>query len=355
MIWWDRQLNVLHGCTRVSAECANCWAICEARRWSTSPKLLDAVRRRWAGTLNVDRSDWSGRLTFDRETLLSPLRRRQPTTYFVNAVSDTFHEAVLWTWLDELFAVMALCQQHTFILCTKRTNVCAGYVMSRYPLGIRVDEAPQWYQVVTRWLDEGAGGTIGKPQYDRLYDNICKVDIERPLPNVYLGYTAGLQVTFNARWSDMASLAALGWKVWLSAEPLLGPMDLTDAIHDLPTDGAKGRLCGVIAGGESGPKARPVHPHWARELRDQCQAYGVPFAWKQWGTWRPWRPGTHFLCECGYLDLLNDDRLAKHHDGDGCTRATMPVARFRHEPIRELLDSKLHFGLPWTLHGKGAK
>ena len=104
---------------------------------------------------------------------------------------------------------------------------------------------------------------------------------------VWLGFSAEDQRRFDERWPHMEPLAEAGWLTWLSAEPLLGPMNL----------GPAARLLGwVVAGGESGPGARPLHPDWARSLRDQCERPAVPFHFKQWGESRQ---GSDFHYEKG--------------------------------------------------------
>lgn len=130
--------------------------------------------------------------------------------------------------------------------------------------------------------------------------------VERPwpLPNVWLGVSVEDQPRADMRVHELRMTPAA--IRFISAEPLLGPLDLTrindvgtvaqDALrgirvqpnrHGEPIDGdqPRGRIDWVIAGGESGPGARPMHPGWARSLRDQCQVAGVPFLFKQWGEW----------------------------------------------------------------------
>jgi len=139
------------------------------------------------------------------------------------------------------------------------------------------------------------------------------------LPNVWPGTTAGLQATANLR---LPHLLALKEKyphlvIWLSAEPLLGQVDLSGHLH-CPKCGYTAHdaglwmdhhLCGlsssqhldwVIVGGESGGEARPMHPEWARKLRDDCQRHKTAFFFKQWGEWAP----------CNWA---NEDALAEHN------------------------------------------
>jgi protein gp37 len=97
------------------------------------------------------------------------------------------------------------------------------------------------------------------------------------MPNVWLGFSAEDQETFDRRWLYMKQLAERGWTVFASLEPLLGPIVLPD---DFLAFGARIQ---VIVGGESGPDARPMHPDWVRAIRMQCHTAGVPLFFKQWG------------------------------------------------------------------------
>jgi len=122
-----------------------------------------------------------------------------------------------------------------------------------------------------------------------------------PLPNVWLGTPVVNQEEADR---DIPKLLETPARVrFLSIEPMLGPINLGNAIDKDPShgrfgcvvpDGAQVARCimplsldWIIAGGESGPGARPAHPDWLRSLRDQCTAEGVPFLFKQWGEWLP--------------------------------------------------------------------
>jgi protein gp37 len=111
-----------------------------------------------------------------------------------------------------------------------------------------------------------------------------------PLPNVWLGTTAENQEQADKRIPHLLQCPAA--KRFVSVEPMLGQVELTKIIynnkaHDCLATSSH-RIDWVICGGESGPRARPMHPDWARSLRDQCKAASVPFFFKQWGAWKPW-------------------------------------------------------------------
>lgn len=225
--------------------------------------------------------------------LTEPLRRRKPTRYFVNSMSDLFHESVPDEWIDRVFAVMALCPQHTFQVLTKRSARMLAY-MTRGD-----DEHGDYFE---RLSDAAVA----------LTDSPCAAHVDSvdwPLPNVWLGVSTERQQEADARIPDL--LATPAAVRFVSAEPLLGPIDFTqlnwrdglrlDALqsytsvptetpghwlhepNDLPA------LDWIIVGGESGTNARPMHPDWPRSIRDQCVAAGTAFFFKQWGehAWTP--------------------------------------------------------------------
>lgn len=165
-------------------------------------------------------------LTLLPERLNDPIRRKKPTVYFVNSMSDLFHDRVPDEYIDKVFAVIEQTPQHTYQILTKR-----GARMARYFRDCKVP----------------ANAWLGVSVEDRKY-GVPRIDHLRKVP---------------------ASIR------FLSVEPLLadvGALDLTD-IH------------WVIVGGESGPKARPMKTEWADAVRLQCQEQGVAFFFKQWGGW----------------------------------------------------------------------
>ena len=174
-------------------------------------------------------------------------------------MSDLFHDSVPDDYIARVWAVMAMAPRHTFQVLTKR------HARMRSLLNGEAFRE----QVV--WAATG------------LSPYVTADDIDWPLPNVWLGVS-----TENQQWAEIRIPALLDTPAavrWISAEPLLGPIDLhTDPIEPgTPFWGS--RLDWVVTGGESGHGARPMHPHWARSLRDQCTTAGVPFYFKQWGEW----------------------------------------------------------------------
>jgi protein gp37 len=207
------------------------------------------------------------------------LTRERPRRIFVNSMSDLFHENVTDEMRDRIFAVMALCPQHIFQVLTKRPERMLKYLTTSSVL--RTDR-------LTKIVGLNFPiGTESKLQ-----------PIAWPLPNVWLGVSVENQAAADERIPLLLQTpAALRF---VSCEPMLGSVDLLRTprpgyMHDWLTGEyetvrehrSTPHLDWVIAGGESGPGARPMHPEWARALRDQCDEAGVPFFFKQWGEYLP--------------------------------------------------------------------
>jgi protein gp37 len=213
-------------------------------------------------------------------------------------MSDLFHEGIPDDWIDRVFAVMALAPHHTFQVLTKRSARMRAYLerltMNRLRDAVIAGDWPLTKHEADAWLDP-----IASEEHRALYRARLAL---LPLRNVWLGVSAEDQERADERIPDLLTTPAA--VRFISAEPLLGAIDLaslrlhtvqpglppqhrysalTGGTWDEPT----GLLNWVICGGESGKGARPMHPDWARSLRDQCRAAGVPFFFKQWGAWHP--------------------------------------------------------------------
>lgn len=266
--WTDATWNPVTGCTKVSPGCAHCYAERQDHRFDRD----QVGKLPWA--FPVSRG---GRgVTLHPERLDQPLRLKKPCRIFVNSMSDLFHEDVPDEFLPRIFAVMAATNWHTYQVLTKRPERM-----------MEVISDPIFYEAV----DQEARHVHGCGEFGPM---------PWPLPNVWLGVSVE-----NQLWADRRIPLLLQTPAavrFISCEPLLGPVDLhprpsldmcircgegPEAPHNHP-DGYRNKgLDWVIAGGESGPKARPMHPDWVRSLRDQCQAAGVPFFFKQWGEYEP--------------------------------------------------------------------
>ncbi len=228
--WTDATWNPVTGCSKVSEGCRNCYA------------------ERLAPRIGQDFSE----IILHHDRLDQPLRWRKPHRIFVNSMSDLFHDDVPTAFLMQVVLTMSRSPQHTYIILTKRTNRMYGFLSN----------------------------------------------MTKPLPNVYLGVSVENQKTADERIPLLLRTPAA--IRFISAEPLLGPLNIQQYLwpqrissreeHDREHE--SGLFCDersldwVIVGGESGPGARPMHPDWARSIRNQCQSAGAPFFFKQWGEFR---------------------------------------------------------------------
>jgi protein gp37 len=295
--WTDRSdWNPIRGCTRVSPGCVNCYAEASAGRFSGAGQPFHGYATKKGGEAR-----WTGKIDLIEDRLTLPLRWKKPARIFVSSTSDLFHESLPDEAIDRIFAVMALAPQHTFQVLTKRADRMREYMDKACG---RLADA-----VMRLRKERGCTSAIAPLPHIRLGAQWW------PLPNVWLGVSVEDQQRADERIPDL--LATPAAVRWISAEPLLGPVDLTmldatvgekdqaessgliflDAltgVHRDAEDSIEGiygnpdpKIDWVITGGESGPNARPMHPDWARSLRDQCAAAGVPFFFKQWGEWGP--------------------------------------------------------------------
>jgi protein gp37 len=262
--------NPIVGCSKVSPGCDNCYAEKMAFRLLHMPFtdyyafVMDDNRK---GDPEEFRyiPKWNGKTHLVKQALYRPLSWKEPRMIFVCSMSDLFHESTNFSLIDRVFEVMNKCPQHIFILLTKRPENAVNYLISR----------------------------IGS------LSNISKKEDG----NTWWGVTAENQEQANKRIPILLQIPAT--KRIVSIEPMLGPVDLTSlkfGMHKIDCLGGLtsswntefktnfstddfGKLDWVICGGETGPKARPMHPDWVRLLRDQCKAAGTPFFFKQWGKY----------------------------------------------------------------------
>lgn len=339
--WTDATWQIVTGCSVVTAGCTNCYAMRLAgSRLQHHPSRLGLTRETKAGPV------WTGEVRFNAQWLTQPLRWKRPRKIFVAAHGDLFHEAVPDDVLDQVFAVMALCPQHIFQVLTKRADRMRAY-LSAEDLPIRVQDT----------VDNMEPNGI-----HRFADHEPWIADEFPLRNVWLGVSVEDQRRADERIPDL--LATPAAVRWISAEPLLGPVDLKhirpqdraeiDALRGMDFDQGLpcARLDWVVVGGESGPGARPMHPDWARSLRDQCAAAGVSYHFKQWGAWAEldqakaadeagWQGNRDWmvLSRDGALDIP-DGRWPDADLGEAA------VVRIGKKAAGRLLDGKQHDSFP---------
>lgn len=265
--WTEATWNALAGCTPNSPGCLNCYAA------KMSNRLEAMGQSKYAG-LTVLRNGvrtFNGKINFDEAALSIPLKRKKPTMYFVNSMSDLFHEDVPWDYVDKVFAVMALCPQHTFQVLTKRPARMADYTDELY-IGRRMigpASDGMWSSKLASRLQVmnafglKAGGGENQPW--------------KPFPNVWLGCSPVNQKTYDEYRAHMQRVTAT--VRFYSLEPLLGPIDLGDDFWE-----SGNRVEWVIVGGESGPNARPCNIDWVRDIVRQCREADVPVFVKQLGS-----------------------------------------------------------------------
>lgn len=243
--WTEATWNPITGCSVVSPGCTNCYAMRLAGgRLRNHPSRAGLTIPTKAGPV------WNGEVRFNEQWLGDPVRWTRPRMIFVCAHGDLFHESVPDEWIDQVFAVMAAAPQHTFQILTKRSARMRQYLTV-------METEPHW-ATARRFADAWPRASV--------------LDVEIPFRNVNIGVSVEDQPRADERIPDLlATPAALQW---VSIEPLLGPVDVSPWLS---------RCHWIVVGGESGRRARPMHPDWARSIRDQCTAAGVPFFFKQWG------------------------------------------------------------------------
>lgn len=277
--WTEKTFNPVIGCERISPGCDHCYAITQAHRVSAMrvPSYQPPL------TVRLDRLDWTGEARMLPDLIDQPLSWQKPAMIFVCSMSDLFHKDVTDEFIIKLFAMAAEASHHTFQILTKRTKRMA-----------RLLNRETFEQGVYRLWHNNTGGTEPGPPW------------EWPIPNIWLGTSIESdKYTFRADHLRQTPAAVR----WVSAEPLLGPL------NELDLD----RIDWVVAGGESGSGARPMHPRWVQDLRDNCSDTGCPecgqrqgghqisevgpmcgfcgnepvgtaFFFKQWGQWFPEEP-----------------------------------------------------------------
>ena len=270
--WTEHTWNPTRGCSRVSEGCRNCYAERMAARGL--PGLKSPATGEPFAIMTASGPRWTGKVELIESMLDIPLRRKKPTTYFVNSMSDLFHESLPDESIDRVFAVMALCPQHTFQVLTKRAERMRDYWGNP-------ERAALIRDVLNDWAD------IGKITQQQCIA-ACAAISGGPLPKVWLGVSVEDQPTADARIPHLLRTPAA--VRFVSYEPALGRVNFEPFIcpdHRDHTPSQLTKLDWVIVGGESGPGARPFDIAWARQTIAQCKADGVACFVKQIGA-RPY-------------------------------------------------------------------
>ncbi len=284
-------------CTRCSPGCEHCWHLRMANRMANNRAFSDAERAAYAGMSCPVMRDKICRL---------PLTWRTPQRVAVQFMGDLFHPKVPYDYTSQIFATMAIAKKHTFLVLTKRPDYLWQFIEA--------------VRIGTPW----------------------------PLPNVLLGVTVEDQARADERMPHLMKLAAMGWRTWVSYEPALSNVDWTPWLMRNDSCGEpvphSNRPAWLVAGGESGPGARPMHPDWARTARVQCVAAGVPFYFKQWGEWAPFSAASRALPmrPCRFNCSMRDGQDVKRVE----IASHLMLARVGAKAAGRLLDGKIHDELP---------
>ncbi len=293
--WTNKTWNPIAGCSIVSPGCTNCYAMQMAHRIN---RMKPDPASHYFGTTKVVNGNpvWTGVVNpAPDHILLAPLKWKKPARIFVNSMSDLFHEAVPDELIDKVFAVMALCPQHSFQVLTKRSRRMREYLSCELFLKVQ--------NFIDNWESEDSFPfqKQGAPWLKGRFDFGTSAPDRSWLPNVHLGVSCEDQQRADERIPDL--LATPAAVRFVSAEPLLGPIDFTalvrrqdlrmvDALQGCwawKTDeqdawehgGACSKLDQIIVGGESGPGHRPMQMEWAESIMRQCADAGTAFFFKQ--------------------------------------------------------------------------
>ncbi len=370
--WTDATWNPVRGCSRVSAGCQHCYAERVAARFCGPGQPYE-------GLIHPSTKGWNGKVRLLPEALQIPWRWTRPRRIFVNSMSDLFHPEIPFEFVAAVFWVMSVTTRHTYQVLTKRPERMLEFFKWLATYGGQ--EARKHGEFMME-----ASAFIGRDRFTDLewamgdavytaahtlpeihalgwepatktrggYDNCGP---SWPYENVWLGVSVEDQATADERIPLLLQCPAA--VRWISAEPLLGPINFrwTPYAHQSTGESyreylervgsvneyeALRKIDWVVAGGESGEGARPMHPDWARSLRDQCAAAGVPFLFKQWGEWAEGmaRPDWEGVANDGSL-RVNDEALS-----------VVAMSRVGKKAAGRLLDGVLHDAYPEVSHGE---
>lgn len=312
--WCDSSWNPWLGCTKVSPGCDHCYAE------RSTPARVQGIK--WGPgqpRIRTSPANWKQPIAWNNSAISFQMEHGRRRRVFCASLADVFDNEVHDNWRYDLFELIQATPDLDWLILTKRIGNVVPMLERAFDTNARYSREP----VVNRATPWRAW----------------------PWPNVWLGISV---VNQEEAERDIPKLdrtpAALRW---LSMEPLLGPVDIGwERIWG--TGGGNG-LDWVVAGGESGPGARPMHPDWARNIRDDCKEAGVPFLFKQWGEWTPGENvervrgtvDTAFLCDDTWrIHPLN---LATDH---GHIDDQPDLYRVGKKTAGRLLDGAEHNGFP---------
>lgn len=248
--WTDETWNPIVGCNKISPGCDHCYAEIMARRLAGMPQQSPKY------SMVIHEGKWSGNTFMDETGLKKPFSWKKPRRIFVVSMGDLFHESVSFSWILEVMYMINKCPQHIFQILTKRPE--------------------RMHEFFTDWIPNPFSLQGGD------------------LSNLHLGVTAENQEQANKRIPALLDIPAA--KRFVSIEPMLGPVNISKYLKVVNESGfqdyggpfaGRDKLDQVIVGGETGPGARPMHPNWVTNIRDQCVEANVPFFFKSWGEYIP--------------------------------------------------------------------
>jgi protein gp37 len=279
--WTEVTWNPTTGCDRISPGCDHCFALAMAKRL----KAIGSAKYQVDGDPRTSGPGFG--VTVHPAVIDEPLSWRRPRTVFVNSMSDIGHARVGRSALARIWAVMALTARHQYQILSKRPRNLARTLSDPGFVAAVAQEATEIIgrtpTDLGRWRLDLGGGRGGK-WTGTPTENGNLWSPPWPLPNVWVGTSIE---SYEYCWRSDVLRAVPAAVRFLSLEPLLGPLPNLDLTA----------IDWVIVGGESGPGARPMHPDWARSLRDQCHDAGTAFYFKQWGEWLGVLTSEHDLWE----------------------------------------------------------
>lgn len=265
--WTDHTFNPWEGCQKVSPGCDHCYAEARNARFGGGIAINwgpGATRRRTSA------ANWRKPLQWNANHAAFFAEHGRPQRVFCASLADVFDNSVPDSWRSDLFDLIARTPNLDWLLLTKRIGNVMHLLRRLTPTGDREDGLSRAEGSTEHW-----GHCVA-------HDWLAGM----PPRNVWIGATIVNQEEADR---DVPKLLAVPARVrFLSMEPLLGPVTLQPNWLDGEWEqGVFPAIDWVIAGGESGHGARPMHPEWVRSLRNQCAGTGVPFLFKQWGEWKP--------------------------------------------------------------------
>lgn len=362
--WTNESWNPIIGCDKISPGCKECYAEKMAGRLSnigSTSYYINVVKHEMQSDnpnfIEKGLPKWNGKTHFVKSALTKPLHWAKPQMIFVCSMGDLFHESVDIFTVAKIFAIMFLAKQHTFQVLTKRPERAKMYLRDKAFLDI-------YWKYCNQLHNE-----FIKPLESELY-NFSELMHEWPLSNVWFGTSTENQEQAEKRIPILLQIPAA--IRFVSCEPLLGPIDLGDIAYndiggeshinslycDIPNEDDEqfngATLDWVIAGGESGPKAKPMHPNWIYSLLDQCTASKTPFFFKQWGEWKdgsnyPKKNNIIVLNNGEYSNWDNDEwkKLSKKYSSDQWNKLDAKVmSRVGKKKAGCLLDEKEYKQFP---------